>query len=62
MVKQLSPTLLHNCNEAINDSAAVLRLVGMPANRTACIAHMLYDEQVVACLTPLPYQWKYKKG
>ena len=53
MVKQISPDhgpwhevmqLLCNCNEAFDDSAAALRLVGMPANRTACIAHMLCDE------------------
>jgi hypothetical protein len=46
MVKQLSPThgpwhevvqLLHNCDEAFNDSAAALRLVGMPAYHTACL-------------------------
>jgi len=32
-----------------NDSVTVLRLLGMPANRTACIAHMLCDEQGESC-------------
>lgn len=45
--------LLRNCEEAFNDSAASLRQVGMPANRIACISHMLCDERVVACLIPL---------
>jgi hypothetical protein len=45
--------LLRYCDEAFDDSAATIKLAGMPANQIACIAHMLCDEQVIACLIPL---------
>jgi hypothetical protein len=45
--------LLRNCDEAFNDSAAALWQTGMPANRIACISHMLCDERVLACLIPI---------
>ena len=62
MMKQLSPThgpwhevvqLLCHCNEAFDDSAAAIKLAGMPADCIACIAHILCDERVTACLIPL---------
>jgi hypothetical protein len=62
LVAEVSPTngpwleltqLLHNCDEAFNNSAASLHQVGMPANCIACISHMLCDERTVACLIPL---------
>ena len=45
--------VLRMCDEAFNESAAALRQLGMPANRIACISHMLCDERIVACLIPI---------
>jgi hypothetical protein len=45
--------LLHNCDEAFNDSAAALWQIGMPANWNAYVSHMLCDERVLACLIPI---------
>jgi hypothetical protein len=62
MIKEVNPEhgpwfeltqLLHNCDKAFNDSAAALHQVGMPANHIACIAHMLCDEHILACLISL---------
>jgi hypothetical protein len=72
-VKELSPThgpwhevvqLLCHCNEAFDDSAAAIKLAGMPADCIACIAHILCDERVTACLIPLsvPVQPQGKPG
>jgi hypothetical protein len=53
MIKEVNPNhgpwceltqLLHDCDEAFNDSAATLCQVRMPANRIAYIAHMLFNE------------------
>ena len=38
-------SLLRKCDEAFNDSVAAVGHRGMPANRIACISHMLCDEE-----------------
>ena len=46
-------TLLRNCDDAFNESAASISQKGMPLNRIACVAHMLCDERFLACTIPL---------
>jgi hypothetical protein len=41
------------CDEAFNESTALIARRGMPMNRIACIAHMLCDKRFLACYIPL---------
>jgi hypothetical protein len=59
VVSQVSPTngpweqvtqLLRHCKEAFDESAAAAKHAGMPANRIACVSHMLVDERVIPLL------------
>ena len=56
VVSQLTPThgpwdkvkqLLTHCDEAFNESTSLAKQAGMPANRIACVYHMLTDERVI---------------
>ena len=46
-------SLSRKCDEAFDDFVAAVRHRGMPANRIACISHILYDEHFLACNIPL---------
>ena len=59
VVSQLTPThgpwdqvtqLLRHCDEAFNESTVSVKQAGMPANRIACVSHMLVDERVTPLL------------
>jgi hypothetical protein len=62
MIKEITPdvgpwgeviSLLRNCDDAFNESAAAISQKGMPLNRIACVAHLLCDERFLACIIPL---------